>query len=52
MKRYRVSVYFNNQEITVSAKNQRQARLKAYVKIDKKRPTYFLSKIDTNIYEI
>lgn len=51
-KRYFVNVYFNPLQIDVVAKNENEARQKAYARIEKKKSLSLISKKDTSVNSI
>lgn len=51
-KRYFVNIYFNPLQIDVVAKDENEARQKAYARIEKKKSLSLVSKKDTSINSI
>lgn len=51
-KRYFVNIYFNPLQIDVVAKDENEARQKAYARIEKKKSLSLVSKKDTSVNSI
>jgi|GEM_PF-5642446 len=50
MEKFRVTIWFKDKTVVVSAKNEREAKKKAYKKFESKKASSLIDKSQTEVY--